>query len=245
MKTCTKCGEAKSEAEFGKKADSRDGLQARCKACRKAANKAWYEANRGKAIEYSAAYRAAHPERVCAANAAWRAENPERKREMHKAWYEANRGRVRAAGKAWAEANPEKVLASKVKWKEANPGKHLAQGAAWRKANQERYRAGIIKWNMENPEVVRRYKQNRRARKLAAGGTLSRGLAGRLLVEQKGLCACCGRPLTEWHLDHIVPLAKGGPNTDDNVQLLLPRCNLRKGAKTMDEYMQYLYKKAA
>ena len=33
------------------------------------------------------------------------------------------------------------------------------------------------------------------------------------------------------HVDHIMPLARGGPNTLDNLQLLCARCNLAKGAK--------------
>jgi 5-methylcytosine-specific restriction endonuclease McrA len=33
------------------------------------------------------------------------------------------------------------------------------------------------------------------------------------------------------HIDHIVPLAKGGKNELDNLQLLCGKCNLKKGAK--------------
>lgn len=33
------------------------------------------------------------------------------------------------------------------------------------------------------------------------------------------------------HVDHIVPLARGGPDTEENLQLLCRPCNLRKGAR--------------
>jgi 5-methylcytosine-specific restriction endonuclease McrA len=50
---------------------------------------------------------------------------------------------------------------------------------------------------------------------------------------QQMRCACgCGRSLwAGFHVDHIVPLARGGTNGPENLQLLAPVCNLRKGAK--------------
>jgi 5-methylcytosine-specific restriction endonuclease McrA len=54
---------------------------------------------------------------------------------------------------------------------------------------------------------------------------------------QKSKCACCGKSLKHsYHLDHIMPIALGGTNTDDNVQLLTPSCNLRKSAKHPDDW---------
>jgi 5-methylcytosine-specific restriction endonuclease McrA len=56
-----------------------------------------------------------------------------------------------------------------------------------------------------------------------------------LLVAQGWQCASpgCRRHLTVYgyHVDHIVSIARGGSNTRENIQLLCPRCNLRKGSK--------------
>ena len=41
---------------------------------------------------------------------------------------------------------------------------------------------------------------------------------------------------TDAHIDHILPLSRGGENVDDNAQLLCPYCNLSKGSKTMEEW---------
>jgi len=47
------------------------------------------------------------------------------------------------------------------------------------------------------------------------------------------LCATC-RVLvtdrTDAHVDHIVPLARGGSNDRENLRVLCARCNLQKGA---------------
>lgn len=81
--------------------------------------------------------------------------------------------------------------------------------------------------------------QNRRARKRENGGKLSADLKDRLFKLQRGKCACCGKPLGDrYHLDHIIPIALGGPNEDWNIQLLKASCNARKGCKDPIEFMQ-------
>ena len=54
----------------------------------------------------------------------------------------------------------------------------------------------------------------------------------RKLREQRGCCALCRKPVwITFHVDHIVPLSKGGLNSAENIQVTCPRCNLRKGAR--------------
>lgn len=54
--------------------------------------------------------------------------------------------------------------------------------------------------------------------------------AVRLFVWQRdqGKCVRCGST-TKLEFDHIIPLAKGGSNTDRNIQLLCELCNRTKG----------------
>lgn len=77
--------------------------------------------------------------------------------------------------------------------------------------------------------------KNQERRELAIG-TLSSNIRRSLFIQQDGKCNGCSNELIESHIDHIVPLSRGGLNIDDNVQLLCPACNLSKGSKTMEEW---------
>lgn len=95
------------------------------------------------------------------------------------------------------------------------------------------------KWRSENPVCKLRSEHKRRAIKANAPGSLSAGLRSKLYRLQRGRCACCGEPLGDkYHMDHIMPLALGGTNTDDNIQLLRQRCNNQKHAKHPIDFMQ-------
>lgn len=128
--------------------------------------------------------------------------------------------------------------------KAENRAKHmvaeLEKNRAYKAANKDKHRADVAAWQRANPEKRRIHHQNRRARKRDAGGKLSSGLAEKLYQLQKGKCVCCGEPLgKDYQLDHIMPLALGGSNDDDNIQLLRSQCNNFKRAKHPIDFMQY------
>jgi len=54
----------------------------------------------------------------------------------------------------------------------------------------------------------------------------------RLFVWQRdeGKCVRCGSP-EKLEFDHIIPVAKGGANTERNIHILCEHCNREKGAK--------------
>jgi 5-methylcytosine-specific restriction protein A len=56
----------------------------------------------------------------------------------------------------------------------------------------------------------------------------------RILVRDAYRCRACGRVVygVEAHVDHVRPLADGGTDADDNLQVLCKPCH---GAKTRDE----------
>jgi hypothetical protein len=120
-----------------------------------------------------------------------------------------------------------------------NLEKERARNAAWSKANPDKRKAKSAEWKKSNPEARRIQDQNRRAKKLASGGKLSKGLSAKLFKLQRGLCPCCNQSLgNDYHLDHINPLSLGGANEDWNIQLLRQQCNNQKCAKDPVNFMQ-------
>lgn len=196
--------------------------------------------------KYAAERRLANPEKTKEASAKWRAANPERNKANKAAWNASNKKKVNLYKAAWRLFNPEygkiyrannikKITAKQKVYYQNNQEKLCKKTKNWKENNQDKVKA----WLESNPEIARLHNQNRRARKLKNGGILSRGLSIKLFKLQKGKCPCCKQALgNNYHLDHIVPLALGGSNTDDNIQLLRQKCNSQKHAKHPIDFMQ-------
>ena len=136
-------------------------------------------------------------------------------------------------------ANREKARDSVAKWRAANRDKKREYDTRYCAANSEARRKYQSAYQAANLEKYRMQSHSRRARKRAAGGRLSPDLSARLFKLQRGKCACCGLPLgDDYHLDHIMPLALGGTNTDNNMQLLRAICNHQKYTKHPIDFMQ-------
>lgn len=187
---------------------------------------------------------------------AWREANPEKQKLIEAVVLRVKREKDRIAAAASYAANPEKQKAASAKWEKENleqcrlnwrnyqiqnkdaiaAKQAIVRATPEGKAQQKAWHAA---WSKENPEARKIIDQNYRAKKLDAGGTLSRGLSEKLFELQKGLCACCRKPLGEnFHLDHILAVSRGGQNIDSNIQLLRQRCNNQKGAKDAIVFMQ-------
>ena len=212
LRVCVKCGSTERNSSFD------------CSPCAAARCAAWRAKNKAK---------------IRANDIAYRAKNPEKVKALRKASYRANPEKAKADAAAWVAANPERVKLRDAAWAKANPEKRRKARDTWDKANPGKTKAAIAKWGKENLKVRNIHGQNYRAQKRVNGGTLSRGLAGKLLKLQKGKCACCRKLLGDvYHLDHVIPITLQGPNTDDNIQLLCPACNCSKGGKHPTDFMQ-------
>ena len=108
-----------------------------------------------------------------------------------------------------------------------------------RKNNPEYHRQRRLKWRKENPDKVRRNRHLRRARERGVVIGAISSLKNMLRLQGYS-CAICGKKEHEipahkqgnvWHIDHILPISKGGSHTQNNVQVLCWPCNLSKRNK--------------
>jgi 5-methylcytosine-specific restriction endonuclease McrA len=156
----------------------------------------------------------------------WRAANPEKVKENNQSWYQANLEKAKEDARRRYWANPEKAKEMSRNWKQANPEKIKEKDQKWRQVNSEKHAAT---------------QRNRKARKKNVGGTHTDADVKKIFSQQGGQCNACGKKLIrynkkQYHVDHIVPLFKGGSNGPENLQLLCPRCNLSKNKKDPIEW---------
>ena len=75
----------------------------------RAAQRAYYEANREKILEYQRAYYKANREKISESKRAYREANREKIAEYQRAYYKANREKISESKRAYREANREKI----------------------------------------------------------------------------------------------------------------------------------------
>lgn len=59
----------------------------------------------------------------------------------------------------------------------------------------------------------------------------------RLWQKFRGICHVCGDPVPfeRFHVEHVIPLARGGKDSWSNLNIAHPACNLAKGIKLPEE----------
>lgn len=157
-----------------------------------------------------------------------------------------------ARNKKWRDENPEQWqrinIESTKEWRKKNPEKQRelsrTQNRQWKKKNPEAYRAIQRRSNKKrlitHPDDNRRTSREYARRLQAAGGKISQDIKDLLYEDQGGLCAYCGVDLDSLdhthHIDHVIPLSRGGTNDYDNLVCCCRPCNSSKGGKLLDEW---------
>lgn len=149
----------------------------------------------------------------------------EASRALKRAYYSTHTAVILARNRKDAAAHPE--------WRQNR--------TAWFEANRDHLnaymRARFAKASGEDRERYRVRVRNRRARIKASGGKHTALEIIGLLAKQHGKCANCLTKLKlAYHVDHIVPSARGGSNDITNLQILCAPCNMSKFAKDPIEW---------
>lgn len=93
---------------------------------------------------------------------------------------------------------------------------------------QDAKRAGNRKRHRENPEWIRRSVKRRRLQKRT---TFVEHVEPLVVLEMDdGRCGICGEDIdpADFHVDHVIPMARGGEHSYANTQVAHPLCNKRK-----------------
>lgn len=134
----------------------------------------------------------------------------------------------------------QKAKDSSRKYKE----EHKDEISKYNRDYYERKKQEMKKRNKERYPFLKDYflakSRERRAKLRGLEGSHTKEDVLSIIEMQSWLCVYCKTDLSAsgYHVDHIVPLAKGGGNGKDNIQCLCARCNQRKSDKMPDEWIK-------
>ena len=199
QKQCSSCKEIKPLSEFHNHRRKKDGKSNYCKACAKQRASSWYHKNLEHARTYHRKYHAEHRNEI---------------KEKRRIYFESHKSEKAIYDHEYRIKNREWILARQRRWRQEHPDKNYAI--------QKRYKK-------RNPDKLRELRELRRA--IKNGVEAERFTRIEIWERDRGICHICGKYCdpNEWHLDHLIPLSRGGSHTRENVAVSHPRCNRIKG----------------
>lgn len=155
------------------------------------------------------------------------------------AYYHETSDERAAYRERWVAENPDYFRRHYL----ANRAKRIAQAREWYRNNPDRvaewtrryWAANRQRLNAKSREYQRRIGHKySRARRIAERTQVVDVVDRRIVFERGGgNCGICLKPvdLDTFHVDHIIPIARGGEHSYANTQPAHPVCNMRKGAR--------------
>ena len=118
---------------------------------------------------------------------------------------------------------------------EYDPVSTALRTRGYRASNLKKVRDQEKQRPSNTPELSRKTSATYRARKRKA--YVEDVDPAHVWERDEGVCGICQQPAdrTDWHLDHVIPLSRGGAHSMANVQVSHPACNLSKHQKLPEE----------
>lgn len=140
-----------------------------------------------------------------------------------KEWRSKNRDYINSSNRRSYQRNKERRTSTQRKLYWNNRDAKLAQKLAY-------------KQTPKGKEV--KYKSKLKRRALEYDAYLEPVARSIVFTRDLGICHICKLEVdpNDWHVDHIIPLVRGGKHGYDNVAVAHPGCNLRKHTKIVGEY---------
>lgn len=161
-------------------------------------------------------------------------------------YYADNRDKVLERSARYYADNRDEARGVRARYQADNRDKARERSARYYAENTDNVRKRVAQYQADNPDKKRAKDHRRRARKRAAEGTHTAAEMREQFTRQKGVCYYCDcklihpfepKPKTTVkrvaHWEHIIPLARGGRNSLDNLVWACANCNLSKNDKLL------------
>jgi 5-methylcytosine-specific restriction endonuclease McrA len=242
-KKCRICGEIKAFSEFYKRKETRDGYRAECKQCKAVRAKEYRDEHVEEIKEKKARYRKENRELIKKSDKLYRQKNYDKIRNRQKKWNEKNKEKYLSYFHERYENNKDEILEQQRQFYKLNREKVLEQNKRWKMKNIERYRdyhQVYFKTYYNTPEGRENYYKNLVKRRSYKHKVDFKPFERKEILDRDNwTCKSCGckvhdRSKGNWntpdkaHIDHIIPISKGGNSESGNLQVLCRTCNLSK-----------------
>lgn len=139
--------------------------------------------------------------------------------------------------KEYREKNAAKISEKRSSNNKKKTAENRKNGVKRKISNPEKNRKTTREWVKKNPDRVLASQLSRRAREKTNSTEWeikkANAFAMQIRSAESFLCRYCGKtfPTTSLHIDHVVPVSRGGSHTADNLAASCKSCNLSKGAR--------------
>lgn len=163
----------------------------------------------------------------------------EEKAKYRKQYYQKNKEILIEYQKIYRVEHKDKVINYRRKNKDKLTQKHRE----YVQNNLEEVYSYNRTWEIKNREKrniqARAHDAKRRAYKKNSTGQHTRDDILNQYERQKGKCYWCSKKVyNNYHVDHIVPLSRGGSNDKYNIVISCPHCNEVKNSKLPHEWSE-------
>jgi len=136
----------------------------------------------------------------------------------------------------WRKTHRNKAKEAMQRFREAHRELCRDRSREWRRRFPEESKNVTKRYLRTHPDKKTQFSETRRARQRSAKGSITATEWQELKQSYRHSCLRCGQqePVIALTMDHVIPLARGGSHTIDNIQPLCARCNSTKRLESTD-----------
>lgn len=103
--------------------------------------------------------------------------------------------------------------------------------------DQKHFGRGYCKYHYYRSDYHKQKSHKYRARKMNAPiNDFDKSMIKEVMKYFENRCGYCGVKLKDYHIEHVIPLSRGGSHTKSNIIVSCPSCNYDKNTKRLEEW---------